>query len=343
MILIDSVYINRSGSLLLLNDLIYELESKRKDIFYLFDDRVKDTYSQIPFERKFFIKAGFFNRLLFYLKRSREFEFVFCFGGVPPIYNKNKNLWCYFHNAALMNIKDLSLQGKIVMLLKVTYTKIFGYNVQTWLVQTSNVRAVIKRVFTINHTPVVIAPFFRIYSPLKNQVNNKKSFLYISDAYIHKNHERLFKAFEMLITTFPDVILYVTIDKSKIEYISLLNKYREKGINIINLGFDININIKELYEKADCVIFPSIAESLGLGLVEAAQMNLPILASNLDFVYAVIEPSLTFNPFEVDSIYKCINLFMHTNSVSTPKLLINNQLNWLVDNICQNNSSQVNL
>ena len=54
--------------------------------------------------------------------------------------------------------------------------------------------------------------------------------------------------------------------------------------------------INEIYKISDFLIFPSLNESLGLPLIEASLHKLPIIASNLDYVYEVCEPNLTFDP-----------------------------------------------
>jgi len=333
MILIDALYINRSGSKLLLDLLINELEMNGADAFYLLDERTADTYTGIPANRKCFLKAGLITRATFYFKRSAEFSFIFCFGGVPPVKNSSRELWCYFHNAALMDVKDLDPKGRIARWAKLMYMRIFNYNTDKWIVQTDNVRATIKRLFNIKKEEVWVRPFFRNYPLLPEKKLSRNAFLYVSDAYPHKNHERLFKAFEKINSGNKNIVLYTTIDEQKEEYIALVKKYQQNGVNIINLGFTTDIDIVALYKKADCIIFPSTAESLGLGLIEAAQMGLPVIASDLPFVHAVIEPSHMFDAFSIDSIINAVESFINEDITKAPVIKITNHLNWLAKEI----------
>ena len=50
------------------------------------------------------------------------------------------------------------------------------------------------------------------------------------------------------------------------------------------------------------MIFPSFYESFGLPLIEARQANLPILASDLEYVHEICAPVATFDPTLAESI-----------------------------------------
>ena len=60
--------------------------------------------------------------------------------------------------------------------------------------------------------------------------------------------------------------------------------------------------INKIYEIADFLIFPSLNRSLGLPLIEASLYELPIISSNIDFVYEVCKPLRTFDPFSEEDI-----------------------------------------
>ena len=54
----------------------------------------------------------------------------------------------------------------------------------------------------------------------------------------------------------------------------------------------------DIYSSSPFVIYPSLTESFGLGLVEAIAFKCKIIASNLDFVHDICVPSATFNPIK---------------------------------------------
>ena len=62
--------------------------------------------------------------------------------------------------------------------------------------------------------------------------------------------------------------------------------------------------------RSKALIFPSLAESFGLPLVEAQEFNKPILASELDFVRDVCSPVDTFDPKSSLSIARAVKRFL---------------------------------
>ena len=97
-----------------------------------------------------------------------------------------------------------------------------------------------------------------------------------------------------------DIKLIVSIDKYKVPL-----PYRNNEL-IYFIGNQPISLINQLYEIADFLIFPSLNESLGLPLIEASFYNIPIIASDLDFVYEVCKPSKTFDPLSEEDIYQKI-------------------------------------
>ncbi|MFP0679069.1 hypothetical protein ACLDYF_16755, partial [Acinetobacter baumannii] len=63
MILIDGIYINNSGGLVLLNYLISEVQKKDLEVFYLLDERTQNYFSNICNNKVKFIKNSHFERL----------------------------------------------------------------------------------------------------------------------------------------------------------------------------------------------------------------------------------------------------------------------------------------
>ena len=65
-----------------------------------------------------------------------------------------------------------------------------------------------------------------------------------------------------------------------------------------------------LYANSRALIFPSKSESFGLPLVEAANMGLPIIAAELDYVRDVCIPVQTFDPDSPVSIARAVRRFL---------------------------------
>ena len=60
--------------------------------------------------------------------------------------------------------------------------------------------------------------------------------------------------------------------------------------------------VQDLYNKSSVLVYPSLVESLGLPLLEAAASGLPIIASDLDYVHDIIKPTAVFNPYSPEAI-----------------------------------------
>ena len=112
-------------------------------------------------------------------------------------------------------------------------------------------------------------------------------------------------AFEKYNNRYPKSSLTLTVSNKYLKIIELIEQLKLRKINIINLGLKKNDEIIKKYLESDVMIFPSKKESFGLGLIEAAQLNMPVISSDLDYVYEVIQPSNVFDPYDSNSIYNC--------------------------------------
>lgn len=97
--------------------------------------------------------------------------------------------------------------------------------------------------------------------------------------------------------------LHLTLPSSSSKLIlDKIDFLKKMGVNIINHKECSIQQIKELYKISNYFIFPSLAESFGLPLIEAASAGCKIIASDLPYVFNIIDPSLTFNPMDYQSI-----------------------------------------
>src|SRR5690606_34234851 len=114
MILIDGVYINNSGGLILLDYLINIADEKKLNIFYLLDSRTKDYFNNIDQKRISFIKNSHSERLRFYSNNKDKFHSILCFGNVPPPLRLKAKVFVYFHQKLFLEIpSEFSLKEKL--------------------------------------------------------------------------------------------------------------------------------------------------------------------------------------------------------------------------------------
>ena len=268
-----------------------------------------------------------------YLKNKNKEEF-FCeyyLNGIPPLFRfsiitnkvfvllQNRNLFSY------LNYFDGNLYFKssfvIYHILHKILINLFMRNSDNLLVQTNVMKKIILEARPKNKIFVedfywknITNTFYRNYlrqdntnknnfllSKIKNIAQINTIFFYPASFNPHKNHKILFSSFENLSKNFSKKFsknfkLMVTIDKKIMPYSLRENK------NILFLGNQSFETIFDIYTLVDYLIFPSLNESLGLPLIEAELNNLPIIASDLDYVYEVCNPRITFNPYSEKDI-----------------------------------------
>ena len=332
MILLDSLYINNSGGKVLLDYLVQELEKTDLDVFYLFDTRCKNDYKFIPPERKIYLKASIFNRYQFYKQKKKRFSKVFCFGNIPPPIKLACPIYTYFHNVSLLEQpKTYFLKEKLLKKLKLKFIKYYSDQNNVFIVQSRSVKTLVRKHFKNNK--IHILPFFKqLKSSFTQDIKeNKKedAFVYISNGNTHKNHFSLFKAWEILANNNFYPVLHITITSKFTNHIQEVQRLQLKGLKIINHGFCNPVN---LYARSQFLIYPSIAESFGLGLVEGIKFECEVIASDLDFVLEVCEPYLVFNPYNVNSIVASVEkALLDETEVYKTKPIIKNKIKELIE------------
>ncbi|MBU1052255.1 MAG: glycosyltransferase [Proteobacteria bacterium] len=120
-----------------------------------------------------------------------------------------------------------------------------------------------------------------------------------------KNHQRLFRVFKNLVIDFPDSILLVA-GAGQLEY-ELKKQIKDLGLehNIVLLGQ--RENIPTFLHSLDAFIFPSLNEGLGLALLEAMAVGLPVVAADIGPCQEVVdstESAILVDPKDEDSILK---------------------------------------
>lgn len=160
-------------------------------------------------------------------------------------------------------------------------------------------------------------------SNIKYQINlkilNTKYFLYVGNAYPHKNLERLLKAFKYFChpersegsrffaksdLAQNDVCLILV---GKEDYF-----YKRLKKKVISMGFEKNVlfygeisdeELGDLYKNAMALIMPSLMEGFGLPALEAMANKCLVLASDIPPLHEVCsEAAVYFDPYNIQDI-----------------------------------------
>lgn len=345
MVLIDSIYINQSGGKVLLEYLIRTIFEKKIEnrYFFLLDSRNNISKSiNLDSLNITVLRPSERSRREFYKNNIDSFNSILCFGNVPPpIIIKDKGVYIYFHNVLIVNFlkANLPIFDIIKFIIKKSYIKLFNHPNYTWLTQTNSIKNLLVEKFGVRNHLVKVIPFFDIskfYSCNCLVANNYNNYLYVADGSKQKNHLKLLLAWERF-TEFSEnrnFTLHLTLPDNRakkiLEKIVLLNN---TGRNILNHNNCSVEEVRELYQNCNYVIFPSLAESFGLPLIEAASARCKIIASNLPYVFNVIEPSLVFDPNDEQSIFSSLISSKDYNNVINSKLLVENNIDELINTI----------
>lgn len=329
-VLIDSLYVNNSGGKILLDYLVNELESREMDVFYVFDERTRDSFSNIPAERRVFMQGSLKQRYNFYKANKHRFSKVLCFGNIPPPIRLSAETLTYFHQPLyLVKPTDIGFKKKITLFLKVLTIKNFLKNTDRWGVQSDNVATMMVKGWNVQPNKIEVLPF---YPPLQGNdciESSDDKYLFVSGGNSHKNHHRLIKAFEKFNKRYPEAELHLTISEKFPDLLDYIRTKTLNGVNIINHGFIPRHKLADLYTSSGFLIYPSLAESFGLGLIEAIESGCKVVASDLPYVHAVCKPSLVFEPLSIDSICDAL-IASKVSQLQPSSLKTDNQIDTII-------------
>lgn len=315
-LLIDAIFINNGGGKVLLDYLMEKLEQTNWAVYYLLDNRIKENTYNIKIHNKIeYMKPSLLSREVFYRKKAHLFNKVFVLGNVPPLIKVKAQVYCYFHNAIYIDVpSDFNYKEQVKFFLKIAIIKYASKNADKWLVQTSLMKNKMIEKFHVKNDVIQILPFFPPFlSNISVKPPKKNTFLYVSNAQENKNHTRLISAFINVFQKYPDSELIVTVSEEFPRILDLIRKAKKLNVSITNLGFVNREELAKIYEKAEFLIFPSLSESFGLGIVEAISFGCKVIVSDLPYAHSVCKPSLTFNPFDVKSIENAIEVAIAEN------------------------------
>lgn len=130
----------------------------------------------------------------------------------------------------------------------------------------------------------------------------QKYFLYVGNAYPHKNLDFLITTFGEFLKKYPEY--YLVLVGNKNYFYKELEK-ANKISQVIFSGYVPDQLLAAYYKKATAYIFPSLYEGFGLPPLEAMSYGLPVLSSNASSLPEILGQSvLYFDPTDKDDLKK---------------------------------------
>lgn len=239
-------------------------------------------------------------------------DVVLCFHGLPPLFPLRGHVVVFLQNRILVTrnaITGYPIRTKIRLQIERWILRTFSGHADKFIVQTPSM-ARDTRMTLGSDIDVVVLPYTGSMNIESVTPHAKYDFVYVASDEYHKNHATLLEAWRLLADAGhkPSLALTVPTQSRLADEIEALKKLH--GLNISNLGKLQGDGIQRLYSGASALIFPSISESLGLPLIEAAGHGLPILAPEMDYVRDVVDPAQTFDPHSPVSIARAVRRFL---------------------------------
>ena len=274
------------------------------------------------------IKPTFMGRIMveYRLARIKSIRVsLICFSGLPILFKTRVRTIVYLQNyfiAAGASIKMLALRDFVSVAVKRAYFFWFLRDSNVWVQTHSMLRELRKNgLYRVEVKPYAPSPI-TLLSQQDRCDQPLFDFIYIASTQKYKNHMRLIEAWKILSLDHRKYSLCLTLSdnpvdrklKGKIEKIA--EKY---GLLIFFCSAETS-NRHSLYLKAKCLLYVSLHESLGLPLVEASQLNMPIIAPELDYVREVCYPHQTFNPYSAYSIANAVMRYMSPGASFAPRM-----------------------
>jgi glycosyltransferase involved in cell wall biosynthesis len=317
--------VHTGGGLVLLHSLLAKWPRNGLELTAFLDSRARDSLLLPDGCRVHWVVASAASRLKaeFDLRRQagKVDSVVFCFHGLPPILPNRAKVIVFQQNRNYLGLNALSAfswRTRIRLATERLIGRLFRHRVSTYIVQTATMkRELIAWYWRGGRSGLMpnvhVLPFFDGLFPTAEPLDSDAyyDFVYLADGEAHKNHHILLKAWALLADEGlrPTLALTLTPRDGKLRA-EVDSARQDRKLEIVDLGHLPREEALGLYKRARALIFPSTSESLGLPLIEASCVGLPILAGELDYVRDVCVPCETFDPGSPVSIARAVKRFL---------------------------------
>jgi glycosyltransferase involved in cell wall biosynthesis len=334
LILIDALYINTGGAKVILESIIQELKKNQvlANFFFLLDERLESNSLSVLESSNFqVLHANLTSRKKFYVENSSRFEKIICLANIPPPKKiKDVPVYILFHNAHILKpgLKWSKLFSLLKYKLKWTYIYFKNHISYNWIVQTPSMRNLLSKGLLVDFGKIKVIPFYKdldFVETSKSLDIDQVRFAYVADGQPQKNHLFLFRVWENLFLKHNiNFKLILTVSENYPSLLNEINRLKDMGVNIENLGMINHLEVLRLYQKINFLLYPSLIESFGLPLIEAALMGCDIISIDKEYVYDVVVPSITFGERNIYELTKIISDINDGVNFPKTKLIVNN-------------------
>ena len=318
--IVNASNIHSGGGSVLLEDFIRSASEFDQKFLFLVDERFKfekfksKNLTFFPIKVKDRLKA---HKLI--EKNCNANDAILYLGNIPPFKKHSVHTSLYLQNRMLL--EKISLSGYPLKLrIRLAIEKLIFFiglnNADCIIVQNHSMLDLLKKFPRKYIGKIYVWPFkgMEEVSRLSIVIDEKEpdSFIYIAGPDPHKNHRKLLEAWKLLKKENIEPLLKLTIDDDffKKECHFLMDFINNNQLNVKVIPHLDRQDIFKEIKNSSALIYPSTFESFGLPLVEASMVEVPIIASELDFVRDILDPSESFDPNSSKSISRAVKRFL---------------------------------
>jgi len=242
-------------------------------------------------------------------REARATDRLLCFHGLPPLWRSRAFTALFQQNRNLLGqvpLRQFAPRTRVRLWFEQQVSRRMRRHVDVYWVQTEAMADAVRAWWGPSGTPTVRVCGFAPPLPLHAAPSStapRRDFIYVADGEAHKNHRRLLAAWVLLADAGHRPSLALTLGARD----RALRAEWEAGIAAYGLAVEFlppmdHAAVLKAYAESGALVFPSLGESYGLPLVEAAAQGLPIVAAERDYVREVCVPVQTFDPESPRSI-----------------------------------------
>jgi glycosyltransferase involved in cell wall biosynthesis len=273
-----------------------------------------------------FVRRAWIARVCSSIRSSRvadSQDILLSFNSLPPLIRSRARSITFVHAPHFVGA-DRGIRYAPITRLRIVIEKawmrVFLRNTDEIWVQTKSMARAFKERYKVANVKVVPLVDKVLADKLareaieikKSNVSAERfSFFYPADAVGHKNHQALLSSWIRLSEESLRPELWLTLTTEELAVLRRdLPDLEEKGVRLVNLGRIEREAVLDKLKKCSALIFPSLAETFGIPLLEARALGVPIVASERSFVRDVCTPVATFDPLTPDSITEAVKRFI---------------------------------
>jgi glycosyltransferase involved in cell wall biosynthesis len=248
---------------------------------------------------------------------------LFCFNSLPPLRRSRARVINYVHAPHFVGAHR-GVRYKPVTAVRIVIERLWFRlgvrNCDELWVQTPTMAAALSAAYP--YAKVRAVPFVddELFALLGTQEalqapsgdGSQYTFLYTADSVGHKNQVNLLAAWRELARAGFAPKLLLTLDAGELRDMEQRVPGAPDSVtpNVTAIGRLSRAEVLERTRGCSALIFPSVAETLGIPLLEAQSLGIPIIAGERDFVRDVCVPRETFDPASARSIAAAVRRFM---------------------------------